>query len=69
MERLNVFEEIYDVLLFSWFSLFIAKIAIDSRYFNLFRFYGKYFNIILSFFSYSLGEKKYLYSDKPYLLT
>ena len=69
MERLNPFVEIYDILLFSRFSIFIAKITIDFHYFNLFRFYGKYFNIILSFFSYSLGEKKYLYSDKPYLLT
>ena len=52
MERLNALVEIYDILLFSGFSIFIAKIAIDFHYFNLFRFYGKYFSIILSFFSY-----------------
>ena len=39
MERLNAFVEIYDILLFSGFSIFIAKITIDFHYFNLFRFY------------------------------
>ena len=31
---------------------------------NLFRIYRKYFNIILSFFSYSLVENNLLYSNK-----
>ena len=32
--------------------------------FKLFRFYRKYFNIILSFFLCSLGENKFAYSNK-----
>ena len=33
-------------------------------YFNLYWFYWKYFNIILSFFLYSLGENNFLCSNK-----
>ena len=47
------------------------NISIDSSFekitfhlFNLFRFYWKYFNIILSFYLYSLGENKTVYSNK-----
>ena len=33
-------------------------------HYNLFKFYGKYFNIILAFFLYSFGENKFVYSNK-----
>ena len=36
----------------------------DFFHFNLFRNYLKHFSIILSFFSYSLGENKLVYSNK-----
>ena len=44
--------------------MFIANITIDFHYFNLFRFYWKYFNIIFTFFLYSFGETKFLYANK-----
>ena len=46
------------------FSIFTANIATDFHYFNLFRFYCKYFNIILSLFLHSLGENKFVYSNE-----
>ena len=45
------------------FSISIANIATDFHHFNLFRFYLKYFNIILLFFLYSLGKNKFVYSN------
>ena len=33
-------------------------------HYNLFRFYWEYFNIILAFFLYSLGQNKFVYSNK-----
>ena len=45
-------------------SIFIANIKIGFHYFYLFRYYWKYFIIILSFFSYSLGEDKCAYFSK-----
>ena len=43
------------------FSIFTSNIAIHL---SLFRFYWKCFNIILSFFLYSWGENKLVYSNK-----
>ena len=43
------------------FSIFIANIAILL---NLFRFYWKYLNIVLSLFFCLLGENKSVYSNK-----
>ena len=46
------------------FSIFITNTTIDFLQFNSVRFYWKYFNIILSFFLYSLGENKFAFSNK-----
>ena len=51
------------------FSIFIGNNAIDFYHFNLFRIHWKYFYIILSFFSYSLGEKNCYTLTNFYLLT
>ena len=44
--------------------MFIGNITIDFDYFKLFKFYWKHFDINLSFFLYSLGENKFVYSNK-----
>ena len=46
------------------FSIFIANITIHFHHLNLFRFFWKYFSIIFSFFLYSLGENKFVHSNK-----
>ena len=47
----------YTIFIFFRFSIFIANFAM---YFNLFKFYRKHFNIILSFFLSSLRENKFV---------
>ena len=56
---------------YSDFSIFIANITIGvfATNFNLFRFYWKYFNIVLSFLLYSFGENKFVYFKNSYLLS
>ena len=46
------------------FFIYFAKITIHFYHFNLFRFHGKYFNIIVSFFLYSLGKNIFSYSSQ-----
>ena len=46
------------------FSIFIANVTIDFHHLNLFRFYWKYLNIILSLVLYSLRKNEFLYSNK-----
>ena len=63
IERLDVFWKYMVIYVFK-FSIFIANNAIDFYHFSLFRFYWKYFNIVLSFLSYSVGENKLEYSKE-----
>ena len=57
-----IFKEILYFCVFR-FSIFIANIITHFHHFHLLRFYGNYFNIVLSFFLYSLGENKFVYSN------
>ena len=53
--------KIYYILVFFRLFIFIANITI---HFNLFRFYWKYFSIVLPFLLNSLDENKFVYCNK-----
>ena len=58
IDRSHVFfEQVWHFRVFK-ISILIANNTIEFFHFKLFRFYWKYFNIILSFFLYSLRENK-----------
>ena len=61
--RLCFFENIRYFHVFK-FSIFITNIIVAFHHYNLFRFYRKYFDIILLLFLYFLGENKFVYSNK-----
>ena len=63
IERSNVFSRMYDFFRIFRFFIFTTNNTIDFFQLNLFRIYWRYASIILSFFSYSLGENKLVYSN------
>ena len=64
IERTNVFLKIYDIFWFLYFLYLWPTIQQIFYYLNPFRIFLEYFNIIFSFFLYSLQGNKFVYSNK-----